>query len=105
MDVVPPESIRLLAAEAGLNEKAAFDIVYEDQSRPDNSFTWRGFVITGTHSLISKKCQDFSIRETIDLEGGAFDWMLRLSPADTDKTFANGKEWREKRPNQMVQLS
>ena len=91
-DVVLPESICLLAEEAGLTAEIKFDIVYDNWQggRPCDSFTYRkGFKITGKRSRINMGCPTLPIHRSIDLRGNTFVLQLgsKLGTPGRSKNF------------------
>ncbi len=71
VDVVLPESIRLLLQPFGLSEQAEFDVVYEEYVIYDQ-YRRAHFVVTGTKSYVDSRDSNTC---TIGLAGGMFGWF------------------------------
>jgi hypothetical protein len=77
VDVVLPESLRLLLQPFGLSEEAEFDVVFEEKGQGTCGH-WDHFVITPTRSRVlpSNSPEGCIYQYLRDVQGDTFKWIL-----------------------------
>jgi hypothetical protein len=99
VDVVLPESVRLLLVPSGLSEESELDVVFDgggsQQPRQDQRF-----IITATRSLVCPRFSNFSgsPRRVINvhLVGSSFEWLL------TDGSLSGGGSVNVSNQRQLI---